>query len=102
ASGGRAAWSSVSRPTCVTSHRVFARRVAGYLTTAPTQPPKPAGRGRRALPENPPMPPPALPAAERYFQEALARLHPLLDGQRDVLDRAAGLCTEAIARDGLV
>src|SRR5262249_35878905 len=30
------------------------------------------------------------------------RLRRLLDGQRDALDRAAGLCTEAIARDGLV
>jgi uncharacterized phosphosugar-binding protein len=48
------------------------------------------------------MPSPALPAAERYFQEALARLRPVLDGQRDALDRAAALCTEAIARDGLV
>jgi uncharacterized phosphosugar-binding protein len=48
------------------------------------------------------MPPPELPAAERYYREALARLRSLLDGQRDALDRAAGLCTEAIARDGLV
>jgi uncharacterized phosphosugar-binding protein len=45
---------------------------------------------------------PALPAAERYFAEALARLRPLLDGQRTALDRAATLCTEAIAADGLV
>ena len=36
---------------------------------------------------------PALPAAERYFAEALARLRPLLDGQRTALDRAATLCT---------
>jgi uncharacterized phosphosugar-binding protein len=45
---------------------------------------------------------PALPAAERYYAEALARLRPLLDGQRAALDRAATLCTEAIAADGLV
>jgi uncharacterized phosphosugar-binding protein len=44
----------------------------------------------------------ALPAAERYFHEALARLGRLLEGQRDALDQAAGLCTEAIASDGLV
>src|SRR5881227_3729760 len=48
------------------------------------------------------MPTPPLPAAERFYQAALGRLHPLLDGQRDALDRAAQLCTEAIARDGLV
>jgi uncharacterized phosphosugar-binding protein len=48
------------------------------------------------------MPTPALPAAERYFDEALTRLRGLLDGQRDALDQAAALCTEAIARDGLV
>src|SRR3954469_16765944 len=45
---------------------------------------------------------PNLPAAERYFRDAMQRLEGLLDGQRDALDRAAGLCTEAIARDGLV
>src|SRR5438034_2138687 len=45
---------------------------------------------------------PGLPAAERYQAEALARLRTLLDGQRDALDRAAELCTEAIASDGLV
>ena len=45
---------------------------------------------------------PPLPAAERFFHEALARLQPLLDGQRGALDRAASLCTEAIAADGLV
>src|ERR671937_3113319 len=44
----------------------------------------------------------ALPAAERYFREALARLGRLLEAQRDALDRAASLCTEAIAADGLV
>src|ERR671937_3079460 len=44
----------------------------------------------------------ALPAAERYFREALARLQRLLEPQRDALDRAAALCTEAIAADGLV
>jgi uncharacterized phosphosugar-binding protein len=43
-----------------------------------------------------------LTAAERYYREVLARLPALLDGQRDALDRAAALCTEAIAADGLV
>src|SRR6202140_569977 len=47
------------------------------------------------------MPTP-LPAAERYYHEALARLQQLLEPQREALDRAASLCTEAIARDGLV
>src|SRR5262245_15079394 len=45
---------------------------------------------------------PSLPAAERFFQDALVRLQGLLDTQRDALDRAAALCTEAIAQDGLV
>lgn len=45
---------------------------------------------------------PALSAAERFFRESLSRLQPLLDGQRDALDRAAHLCTDAIASDGLV
>jgi uncharacterized phosphosugar-binding protein len=45
---------------------------------------------------------PNLPAASRYFAEAMARLPNLLEGQRDALDRAAHLCTEAIAHDGLV
>jgi uncharacterized phosphosugar-binding protein len=44
----------------------------------------------------------SLPAAERFYHEALARLQQLLDPQRDALDRAASLCTDAIARDGLV
>jgi uncharacterized phosphosugar-binding protein len=44
----------------------------------------------------------SLAAAERYYQEAMARLPTLLDGQRDALDRAAALCTDAIAADGLV
>jgi uncharacterized phosphosugar-binding protein len=44
----------------------------------------------------------SLSAAERFYHEALARLNILLDGQRDALDRAAALCTEAIAADGLV
>src|ERR671937_1844013 len=44
----------------------------------------------------------ALPAAERYFREALARLGRLLEAQREALDRAANLCTEAIAGGGLV
>ena len=43
-----------------------------------------------------------LPAAQRYFDDSLARLHGLLDAQRDALDRAAELCTDAIAADGLV
>jgi uncharacterized phosphosugar-binding protein len=45
---------------------------------------------------------PSLPAAERFYHEALGRLQALLDSQREALDRAAGLCTEAIAGDGLV
>ncbi|HVS35149.1 MAG TPA: sugar isomerase domain-containing protein [Gemmataceae bacterium] len=45
---------------------------------------------------------PVLSAAERFHREALARLQPLLDSQRDSLDRAAALCADAIAADGLV
>jgi uncharacterized phosphosugar-binding protein len=45
---------------------------------------------------------PPLPAAERFFREALPRLQGLLDGQRAALDRAAALCTDAIAEGGLV
>src|ERR1700722_164902 len=45
---------------------------------------------------------PSLSAAERFYHAALGRLQHLLDGQRDALDRAASLCTEAIAVDGLV
>src|SRR5947209_618308 len=48
------------------------------------------------------MPTPPLTAAERFYHEALTRLQALLGPQRDALDRAAALCTEAIARDGLV
>jgi uncharacterized phosphosugar-binding protein len=48
------------------------------------------------------MVPPALPAADRYYNDALGRLEKLLVPQRAALDRAASLCTEAIARDGLV
>ncbi len=48
------------------------------------------------------MPTPSLPAAERFYREALQRLQTMLDGQREPLDRAATLCTEAIAQDGLV
>src|SRR5437667_6154152 len=48
------------------------------------------------------MPTPPLFAAERYYKEAIARLRTLLDTQRAALDRAAALCTEAIAADGLV
>jgi uncharacterized phosphosugar-binding protein len=45
---------------------------------------------------------PSLPAAESYFHEALARLQQLYATQSDALDRAAEICTEAIASDGLV
>src|SRR5438128_7233887 len=45
---------------------------------------------------------PDLPAAQRFYHAALARLQQLLDGQRGALDRAAALWTEAIAHDGLV
>src|SRR5438270_7866923 len=45
---------------------------------------------------------PSLSAAERFYHAALARLSELLDPQREALDRAASLCTDAIARDGLV
>src|SRR5260370_23119809 len=57
---------------------------------------------RTQLPEEPLMSPPSLPAAERYYHAALARLQHLLDSQRPALDRAAALCTDAIAADGLV
>src|SRR5262245_51862134 len=43
-----------------------------------------------------------LTAAEQFHKDALARLGALLDPQREALDRAAALCTEAIACDGLV
>jgi uncharacterized phosphosugar-binding protein len=46
--------------------------------------------------------PPALVAAEHYYRSVVARLPALLDGQRDALDRASALCTDAIAADGLV
>jgi uncharacterized phosphosugar-binding protein len=45
---------------------------------------------------------PSLPAAERFYHAALARLQQLLDTQRPALDRAAILCTNAIAAGGLV
>jgi uncharacterized phosphosugar-binding protein len=45
---------------------------------------------------------PRLPAAERFYQAALARMQALLEPQREALDRAAALCTEAIAHEGLV
>jgi len=48
------------------------------------------------------MPTAPLAAAERFHREALARLQGLLDAQREALERAANLCTEAIAADGLV
>src|SRR5262245_61795506 len=84
------------------------RPVAGY----PTRPaiamltsPGPPGPGCADL-DNPRAPPlmatPPLRAAERFYHEALVRLQPLLEGQREALDRAAALCTEAIAHDGLV
>src|SRR5436189_3304263 len=44
----------------------------------------------------------SIPAAERFFIEALERLRGILAPQHEALDQAAGLCTEAIARDGLV
>src|SRR5437899_173412 len=40
--------------------------------------------------------------ADRYFDEALTRLQRLRDSQREELNRAAEICTEAIAADGLV
>src|SRR5436853_3298987 len=48
------------------------------------------------------MPSENLTAAEGYYHEVLARLSAWLDGQREALDRAATLCTEAIASGGLV
>src|SRR5262245_47523094 len=66
----------------------------------------PAARHSRGtdMAPNPPrtMPPTPLPAAERFYHDALARLNTLLDAQREALDQAAALCTEAIAADGLV
>src|SRR5207302_9487452 len=47
-------------------------------------------------------PMPELPAAERFYHAALEHLQELLDSQREELDRAATLCTQAIAGDGLV
>src|SRR3954464_12127998 len=43
-----------------------------------------------------------LSAADDYFREAITRLQRLHESQRDPLDRAANLCTDAIAADGLV
>src|SRR5438034_4352901 len=43
-----------------------------------------------------------IPTAERFFADAMERLQQLLAPQREALDRAAVLCTEAIAVDGLV
>jgi uncharacterized phosphosugar-binding protein len=43
-----------------------------------------------------------LSAADEYFSAALARLQRLLEAQRGELDRAAEMCTQAIAADGLV
>jgi uncharacterized phosphosugar-binding protein len=43
-----------------------------------------------------------LSAADRYFEEAIARLRVVHQSQREAIDRAAAMCTEAIAGDGLV
>ena len=48
------------------------------------------------------MPTSSFPAAERFLALALKRLTGLLEPQRQALDRAATLCTDAIAEDGLV
>ncbi len=48
------------------------------------------------------MPMPQVPAAERFYHAALTRLQELLQSQREALDRAATLCTQAIANEGLV
>src|SRR5262245_58661784 len=48
------------------------------------------------------MSPGNLPAAQRFYHDALTRLNTLLDSNRAALDRAAALCTDAIAADGLV
>jgi len=48
------------------------------------------------------MPNPSLSAAERFYHVALERMQQLLQTQREALDRAAMLCTNAIANDGLV
>lgn len=48
------------------------------------------------------MPTAPLAAGEQFYREAMARLHGLIEKQRSALDQAASLCTEAIARDGLV
>jgi uncharacterized phosphosugar-binding protein len=44
----------------------------------------------------------SIPAAERFHAQAMERLGRLLETQREALDQAAALCTEAIAQDGLV
>src|SRR3981081_697135 len=41
-------------------------------------------------------------SAEHFCHDALPRLNGLLEPNRAALDRAAGLCTDAIAADGLV
>jgi len=48
------------------------------------------------------MPAKPLTAAKRYFEAAQTRLSDLFEGQRDSLELAAELCTDAIAADGLV
>lgn len=48
------------------------------------------------------MPTAPLAAGEQFYREAMSRLQGLVEGQRPALDQAATLCTEAIARDGLV
>src|SRR5246127_961465 len=47
------------------------------------------------------MPTSSLPAAERFYHEAMGRLQQLLESQRAALDQAAAWCTDAIAADGL-
>jgi uncharacterized phosphosugar-binding protein len=42
-----------------------------------------------------------LSAADRYFEEAVVRLRNVHESQRDAIDQAAAMCTEAIAADGL-
>jgi uncharacterized phosphosugar-binding protein len=48
------------------------------------------------------MPASPVSAAERFYHAALGQLQQLLAGQEASLDKAASLCTEAIAHDGLV
>ena len=43
-----------------------------------------------------------LPAADQYFAAAMQRLKRVYESQREPLERAAEICTDAIAADGLV